>query len=73
MIASEDNDFIKILIGVRRCGKSTLLELFTRIRESKTFDSLKDNYPRYIITFDEMAYIFDNCTHLNLFEFLKIV
>ena len=37
LLAVTDNDFVRIITGVRRCGKSTLLELYRRhLREHGT-------------------------------------
>lgn len=30
LLAVTDNNFVRIITGVRRCGKSTLLELYRR-------------------------------------------
>ena len=39
LLAVTDSDFVRIITGVRRCGKSTLLELYRRhLREHGTPD-----------------------------------
>lgn len=42
----------------------------TRNREFNAFDSIDDNYPKYVISMDEEDYSQKGVKHLNIFEFL---
>ncbi len=42
----------------------------TRNREFSAFDSIDDNYPKYVISMDEEDYSQKGIKHLNIFEFL---
>ena len=42
----------------------------TRNREFSAFDSVDDNYPKYVISMDEEDYSQKGIKHLNIFEFL---
>lgn len=42
----------------------------TRNREFSAFDSIDDNYPKYVISMDEEDYSQKGVKHLNIFEFL---
>lgn len=42
-------------------------------REVEPFASLRDNYPRYLVTFDEFDFSAPNYKHLHVFEFLKTI
>lgn len=52
--AVKDNGFVKIILGVRRCGKSTLLSLFQIfLMESESVDT------NHIITLNFESFLFD--------------
>ena len=42
----------------------------TRNREFNAFDSIDDNYPKYVISMDEEDYSQKGVKHLNIFDFL---
>ena len=42
----------------------------TRNREFSAFDSIDDNYPKYVISMDEEDYSQKGVKHLNIFDFL---
>ena len=42
----------------------------TRIREFKAFNSISDNYPKYVISINKEDYSQDGIKHLNIFDFL---
>ena len=42
----------------------------TRIREFNAFNSINDNYPKYIISTNKEDYSQDGIKHLNIFDFL---
>lgn len=39
-------------------------------REFKILENIKDNYPKYMITLDEVNMSHEGIEHLNLIEFL---
>lgn len=63
-IASKSND-IKY---IQACYDLSNEE--TRNREFSAFDSIDDNYPKYVISMDEEDYSQKGVKHLNIFEFL---
>lgn len=42
----------------------------TKKREFGAFDSIKDNYPKYVITLDKLTYEYNGIKHVNLIDFL---
>lgn len=42
----------------------------TKKREFGAFDSIKDNYPKYVITLDKLTYEYNGIKHINLIDFL---
>ncbi len=42
----------------------------TKKREFGAYDSIKDNYPKYVITLDNLSYEFNGINHINLIDFL---
>ncbi|WP_323737556.1 ATP-binding protein (plasmid) [Methanosphaera sp. ISO3-F5] len=42
-----------------------------RKREFTSLEKIKDNYPKYIITTDQINYSHNGIIHLNILEFLK--
>ncbi|MBQ3142615.1 MAG: ATP-binding protein [Bacilli bacterium] len=42
----------------------------TRNKEFSAFNSIKDNYPKYVISKDNENYFQNGITHLNIFDFL---
>jgi len=42
-----------------------------RERETNPFLQLHDNHPRYLVTLDKIIYQFEQCTHLNVFAFIR--
>ena len=42
----------------------------TRKREFNAFDSINDNYPKYVISLDEVDYSMNGIKHLNAIDFL---
>ena len=42
----------------------------TKLREFGAFDVIKDNYPKYVITLDDMMYEYNGINHINLIDFL---
>ncbi len=51
----------------------TVMDENTLKREIEPFNTLKDNHPRYLVTFDEFDFSDSNFKHLNVFEFLKML
>ena len=48
IMAYTDTPFVKILTGVRRCGKSTILKMIMeKLREERT---ISENHTEYILT-----------------------
>ena len=45
-----DVPLVKILAGIRRCGKSTILDML-----KDNLLEIKDHYPKYVVTLDELA------------------
>ena len=68
IMAYVDTPFVKILTGVRRCGKSTILRMI--IEKLKTERNIPD---KRIVTcrFDSME--FDDMTSRQMYNYLKIV
>ncbi len=42
----------------------------TKNREFSAFDSIRDNYPKYVITLDKLTYEYNGIKHINLIDFL---
>lgn len=40
------------------------------MREFKAFNSINDNYPKYVISINKENYSQDGINHLNIFDFL---
>jgi len=43
----------------------------TREREFKSFEKIKDYYPKYIVTTDQINYSHNGIIHMNILEFLR--
>lgn len=43
----------------------------TREREFKSFEKIKDYYPKYIVTTDQINYSHKGIIHMNILEFLR--
>ena len=65
LISFKDHELIKVITGIRRCGKSSLLMLFAEYLESVGIN--KDNILR--INFEDLEY--GNMTYLELNDFIK--
>ena len=42
----------------------------TKKREFGAYNSIKDNYPKYVITLDNLSYEFNGIKHINIIDFL---
>ena len=49
----------------------SIIDENTRNREFKSLMSIKDNYPKYILTLDDFDYSKDGIIHKNIIDFLK--
>jgi len=47
-----------------------LVEQSTIDREFGAFDAIKDNYPKYVISMDELDMSQNGIKHLNIIDFL---
>ena len=65
LISFKDHELIKVITGIRRCGKSSLLMLFSEHLMSKGVN--EDNILR--INFEDLEY--GNMTYLELNDFIK--
>ena len=81
-----DTDIIKVITGVRRCGKSSLMEMIkdelisggvsedrkqTEDREYKPLEMIRDNYMKYVVTTDYLLQKRNGIKHINILEFMK--
>ena len=41
-----------------------------KLREFGAFDNIKDNYPKYVITLDDITYEYNGIKHVNIIDFL---
>ena len=62
----QEKDVIKVVTGIRRCGKSTLLELF---QEELKQSGVKDNQI-ISLNFEDMAYE-DLLDHKTLYKYVS--
>ena len=68
LIGFKDKHLIKIVTGVRRCGKSTLFRLF---QEYLLNNGVTDHNPKYLITADYFpASSYNGIQHVNAFDWL---
>ena len=44
----------------------------TRERESGTLWAIKDNYPKYVVSMDELDFSHDGIQHYNIRKFLQL-
>lgn len=65
LISFKDHESIKVITGIRRCGKSSILTLFAEHLESTGVDN--DNILQ--INFEDLQY--GNMTYLELNDFIK--
>lgn len=49
----------------------TILDSKTHEREIKPFEKIKDNYPKYILSLDQIDLSVNGIKHVNIIEFLK--
>ena len=49
----------------------SIIDPGTRAREIKSFDYIRDNSERYLVTLDEIDYSTSQFKHMNVFEFIK--
>lgn len=84
-----DSDLIKIIIGIRRCGKSIILEQimneikektdniiylnFEDEREFRAFNNIDNNLKKILITNDEIDYSTSVIEHIKLKDFLLMI
>ena len=54
-----DTDLIKVITGVRRCGKSSLMQM------------IRDNFAKYVVTTDYLLQRRNGIYHINILEFIK--
>lgn len=63
-------DLVKVMTGIRRCGKSVMLELIKdELREHGVNES-HDNFPKYVVSMDELDMSRDGIKHRNIRDFL---
>ena len=65
LISFKDHELIKVITGIRRCGKSSLLMLFAQYLTSEGIN--KDNILQ--INFEDLQY--GNMTYIELNDFIK--
>lgn len=90
-------ELVKVMTGIRRCGKSVMLELIqqeltesgvsptqfiainfedllaseeTVNREFGAYDSIRDNFPKYVVSLDEFDMSRNGIKHRNIRDFL---
>ena len=53
------DDIIKVITGVRRCGKTSLMEM------------IADNYPKYVLTTDYLLQKRNGILHENIIDYMR--
>ncbi len=48
----------------------TLVDENTKNREFNAYNSINDNYPKYVISLDKLNYEYNGIKHINLIDFL---
>ena len=75
----ESEDIIKVITGVRRCGKSCLMKMIeeelishgeTEGREYKPLEKIKDNYTKYVATTDYALQKRNGILHINIIDYM---
>lgn len=71
-------DIIKVLTGICRFGKSKMLELVSNMlfsectieREFGIYKKVQDNWPKYVVSMDEIDMSRNGIKHMNIRNFL---
>ena len=72
LIALKDKQVIKVITGVRRCGKASVLDEKTLERELAPLKEIKDNYPKTLLTLDDIGNgaNYEGIRQVNLIDWL---
>ena len=65
LINFKDKDFIKVITGIRRCGKSSLLQLFADYLKSENISD------ENIIQMNFESFEYDGFTYKELYNLIK--
>lgn len=71
LIKYKDKDVVKIVTGIRRCGKSTILDTSVYERELRSLKAIGDNYEKIVLSMDRNFIKSDEGIKLeNIIDFL---
>ena len=69
---------LKWILYCKKPGKTTYIQVAqsimdpnTRDREFRPLNKIKDNYPKYVLSMDEINLSSNGIIHMNILEFLK--